>query len=158
MNKLPIILVPLVFVVIALSVSVPISSAQTPTATPMPTPTARPDVSPASVIDPGSTIGISTFTTILNWGTSTKTQMDSVNLMLTTSFDDTALRIHAYSPLPYLRGAAILFGEFDWLVKIIGWFLFAAIVIVLVSVVRFIISAWGIIERLLDVIKAIPFV
>jgi len=107
-------------------------------------------------IDPGE--GSSSLGTLLQLGTQTKTQMDSINLMFTNTIDDTALRIHAYSPLPLLRGAAIVFADFDWLVKIIGWFIFAAIVIILVSVVRFFISMWGIIQRLLELIKAIPFI
>ena len=84
--------------------------------------------------------------------------MDSINLMFDKPIDDTALRIHAYSPMPFLRGAAIVFADFDWLVKIIGWFIFASIVIILVSAVRFFISMWGIIQRLLEIIKAIPFI
>jgi hypothetical protein len=168
MNK-PI-LAALVFVVMALALSLPnVTHAQTvtptftpgPTSTPFATPTLRPDrISAATVIDPGDApiIGRDSFIRILAWGWNVKTRIDYMNRMLTTTFDDTALRIHAYSPMPFLRGAAILFSDFDWLMKIIGWFIFAAIVIVLVSVVRFIISAWGIVQRLLDVIKAIPFI
>ena len=107
--------------------------------------------------DPGGT-DTSIFGNVLTWGVKVKNQIDNMNLMFTTKFDDTALRIHAYSPLPLLRGAAIVFADFDWLVKIIGWFIFAAIVIILVSFVRFIISMWGVIQRLLEIIKAIPFI
>ena len=129
-----------------------------PTHTPFATPTYRATLNSSSSmsIDPGE--GSSSLGTLLQLGTQTKTQMDSINLMFTNTIDDTALRIHAYSPLPLLRGAAIVFADFDWLVKIIGWFIFAAIVIILVSVVRFFISMWGIIQRLLELIKAIPFI
>jgi hypothetical protein len=130
-----------------------------PTYTPFATPTYRATFESRveSVIDPGDG-GASPLSQILLLGMRFKLQIQSINTMFTTTIDDTALRIHAYSPLPLLRGAAIVFADFDWLVKIIGWFLFAAIVIILVSAVRFFISMWGIIQRLLEIIKAIPFI
>lgn len=131
-----------------------------PTYTPFATPTYRAtlDRSSSAMMDDGGGGGSSSLGTLLQLGTQTKTQMDSINLMFSKTIDDTALRIHSYSPLPLLRGAAIVFADFDWLVKIIGWFIFAAIVIILVSAVRFFISMWGIIQRLLELIKAIPFI
>lgn len=130
-----------------------------PTRTPVATPTYRATFESRveSVIDPGDG-GASPLAQILLLGMRFKLQIQSINNMFDEMIDDTVLRIHAYSPLPLLRGAAIVFADFGWLVKIVGWFIFAAIVIILVSFVRFLISAWGIIQRLLELIKAIPFI
>jgi len=68
-----------------------------------------------------------------------------------------ALIIHGFSPFQFFRGAMILLEDFEWLVILAGWFAVAIVVIVVITVIRFIVAMWGIVERLMSIIKTIPF-
>jgi hypothetical protein len=68
------------------------------------------------------------------------------------------LIIRGHSPIPLMRGTLMLFQDFEWLGILGAWFIIAAIDIVAITATRLIISLWGVIERLISLIKLIPFV
>jgi len=68
-----------------------------------------------------------------------------------------ALRIRTLSPFPFVRGAMILFADFEWIGIIGVWLIIAAIDIAVITAIRFVVSMWGIIQRIIQLIKLIPF-
>jgi hypothetical protein len=68
------------------------------------------------------------------------------------------LLIRGHSPIPFMRGALVLFADFEWLAILGVWFIIAFIVIAAVAAIRTIIAMWGIVERIINLIKLIPFI
>lgn len=68
------------------------------------------------------------------------------------------LMIRGHSPIPFMRGALVLFADFEWLAILGVWFIIAFIVIAAMTAIRTIIAFWGIVERIISIIKLIPFV
>jgi hypothetical protein len=151
----------------------------TPTITPTPTPTAAfPTATSGPTLTPGPTLeatesaaqiisGLSVgvdlthiipfIQSIIDQAQSVSRFIDDIALAIDTGLGNWALIIHGYSPFQFIRGAQILFEDFEWLAILSGWFVVAIIVIVVVTTVRFIVSFWGVVERLLSVIKTLPF-
>jgi len=108
---------------------------------------------------------------LLGWLTQVKDTLQKVADVVTgikTSYDlalgsiddrtnKFVLTIRGHSPFPFMRGAMILFADFEWLGIIGVWFVIAAIDIAAITVIRFVVSMWGIIQRIIQLIKLIPF-
>lgn len=109
---------------------------------------------------------------LLGWLTNVKDTLQKLADVVTgikTSFDlalgsiddrtnKFVLTIRGHSPFPFMRGAMILFADFEWLGILGVWFIIAAIDIAAITVIRFVISMWGIVQRIIDLIKLIPFI
>jgi len=108
---------------------------------------------------------------LLGWLTQVKDTLQKVADVVTgikTSYDlalgsiddrtnKFVLTIRGHSPFPFMRGAMIMFADFEWLGIIGVWLIIAAIDIAAITVIRFVISMWGIIQRIIQLIKLIPF-
>jgi hypothetical protein len=68
-----------------------------------------------------------------------------------------AITIGGWSPFTFFRGTLVLLEEFEFLGVLAGWFVIAILVIVAVTALRLLISFWGIIERILQLLDLIPF-
>jgi hypothetical protein len=68
------------------------------------------------------------------------------------------LLIRGHSPFPFMRGAMVMFSDFEWIGIIGVWLIIAAIDIAAITAIRFIVSMWGIVQRIIDLIKLIPFI
>jgi hypothetical protein len=132
-----------------------------PTPTPRPTVAATQSVaeivygmsSTSSIIDPI----IPFIQSVINKGTEVTDFIEEIELAVNLKLGNYALKIHGYSPFQFFRGALILFEDFEWMGILAGWFATAIIVIVVVTTVRLVVALWGVVERLMSVIKTLPF-
>jgi hypothetical protein len=83
---------------------------------------------------------------------------DLILVSIDTRTNNLVLRIRTLSPFPFARGAMIMFADFEWLGIIGVWLVIAMIDIAVITIIRFIISMWGIVQRIIDLIKLIPFI
>jgi hypothetical protein len=164
----------ILFTMLAVSLTgASVAYAQTPTATPFPTvtpgptPTPRPTVaatqSVAEIVSEMSSTNsfidpiIPVIQSIINKGAEVTDFIEEIELAVNLKLGNYALKIHGYSPFQFFRGALILFEDFEWMGILAGWFATAIIVIVVVTTVRLLVALWGVVERLMSVIKTIPF-
>lgn len=166
----------------ALVCRVPVALAQatatytaTATRTPYPFPTATPGATPT----PAPTASYAMSDTLLLFSMADldpspriqkelQGSVDSVNevgkaidlslISIDTRTNNYVLRIRGHSPIPLMRGALVLFGDFEWLGILGVWFIIAFIVIAAVAALRTIIAFWGVVERIINLIKLIPFI
>jgi len=54
------------------------------------------------------------------------------------------------------RGIGVIMGEVPWFPLLIVWFGGALIIIIGIELIKFLVSTWGIIERIITLIKLIP--
>ena len=83
---------------------------------------------------------------------------DLALISINTQTNKFSLRIRTLSPFPFMRGMMIIFADFEWLGIIGVWLIIAAIDIAAITAIRFVVSMWGIVQRVIDLIKLIPFV
>ena len=83
---------------------------------------------------------------------------DLALISINTQTNKLVLRIRTLSPFPFARGAMIMFADFEWLGIIGVWLVIAAIDIAAITAIRFVVSMWGIVQRVIDLIKLIPFI
>ena len=147
--------------------------AQTPTLTPFPTPTSGPTPTPGptvaatqsvaqivyamtpnnSIIDPI----LPYIQQIIDRGSIVSGYITNIESTINLRLSNIGMVIGGHSPFVFFRGAMILLEDFEWLGILAGWFAIAIVVIVVITTVRLIVSLWGVIERLLSVIKTLPF-
>jgi hypothetical protein len=183
MNKRIAIAILSVFLVAAFSSAA--AHAQTPTETPTPTATWTPR--PTRTPTPTSALTRTPFPTPTETSVPWSSQISQANALPTSfpqdwqtvigSLDrvgvyaDTAISgttTLATAPTPFeldmtdpfsmARGIVIILSDFEWVGLLFGWFTIAFLIIILVEVIRVIVSLWGVVQRILEVIKAIPFV
>lgn len=133
---------------------------RTPQATPTPFTTPTPWTTPVSGMAGTESFQSNQdfFQSAINTLTGYKTMAEAIEVNTRQTVNDQVLQIGAYSPFKYARGMLIVFQDFGWLMVLAGWFVFALVVILVVAAIRLIISLWGIVQRILELIKAIPFV
>lgn len=68
------------------------------------------------------------------------------------------LELDMTDPFSMVRGIVVILADFDWLAMLFGWFSFAFILIIAIEGIRLVVSLWGIIKRIIDLIKLIPFI
>lgn len=86
------------------------------------------------------------------------TSIDLAEASIDIRTNNYPLIIRGHSPIPFMRGALVLFADFEWLGILGVWFIIAFIVIAAVTAIRTIIAFWGVVERIINLIKLIPFV
>ncbi len=148
-----------------------LDAAPTPTRTPGPTPmpwaTPAPDVMSYKSVQEG--IGDWFKIPIPGWITDglkkitdTINSIDKMRRDVANAIDTTVhgfiFTITEYSPFKLMRGFIIMFSDFSWLGTLFVWFVFAFIVIIAITVIRLVVSMWGIVQRIIELIKLIPFV
>jgi len=137
----------------------------TPTRTPTATPTRTPTIDPTRIIFPtvafeqaGAQFCNNTEfadplrSTLLN----VIEGIDSVNTAITVTMPSSVTITS--NPFSMARGMAVLLSDVTWLQIIFDFFLFAAGLIIVLMAIRFIVSMWGVVQRVIEIIKAIPFV
>jgi hypothetical protein len=133
--------------------------AQSSTATPFPTPT----IAATSV--PGSSGGYdlsgmyTPMASSFNLLATVSAQTNAIsNTIAITSTSFITTNITAGNPFALARGIAVVMNELPWIGPVITWFFVALILIIIVEAIRLIVSLWGVVQRVLDVLKLIPFV
>ena len=66
--------------------------------------------------------------------------------------------ITSYSPFALARGVVVAMGDVPWVTAVFVWFIIALFIIMALMIARFVISVWGIVQRIIQLIKLIPFV
>jgi hypothetical protein len=137
------------------------------TATPFPTPTLSPQaalrdssrdiVSGVGFADPSQRIR-DELQGAVNAFENVKKAINDFQAEFETAIDKTAFVIKNYSPFKMFRGALVLMQEFEWIAILAGWFVIAFFIIIAIEIMRFIVSFWGVVERIIQVIKLIPFI
>ncbi len=141
-----------------------------PTSTPPPTPTPgaspTPWTTPTSVPTPcADCYNFSPFA--LNLGdiqgaidvvTSTSQNVDLIVNTIDTRTDVNVLKIRGWSPFAFARAILMILEDFEWLSILFWWFVSAFCVIMAVTAIRLLVSLWGVIERVISLIKLIPFI
>lgn len=138
-----------------------------PTATPGATLTPRPtmsygDVAPRVMmdpwfIDPSQRIK-SELQGAINSVSDIGKSIDLAEASIDIRTNNYPLIIRGHSPIPFMRGALVLFADFEWLGILGVWFIIAFIVIAAIAATRTIIAFWGVVERIINLIKLIPFI
>jgi hypothetical protein len=113
--------------------------------------TAADFVDPSNEIKEALQSAIDITTSIGGW-------FDLALISINTQTNKLVLRIRTLSPFPFARGAMIMFADFEWLGIIGVWLVIAAIDIAAITAIRFVVSMWGIVQRVIDLIKLIPFI
>lgn len=108
-------------------------------------------VDPSNEIKAALQRAIDITTNISNW-------FDLALISIDDRTNKFTLIIRGHSPFPFMRGAMIMFADFEWLGIIGVWFVIAAIDIAAITAIRFVVSMWGVVQRIIDLIKLIPFV
>ena len=90
--------------------------------------------------------------------TNIKDSFDLALVSIDTRTNKFGLIIRGHSPFPFMRGMMIIFADFEWLGIIGVWLIIAAIDITAITAIRFVVSMWGVVQRVIDLIKLIPFV
>jgi hypothetical protein len=123
------------------------------------TPTPTPDLRPASVpryyVRPcNSYMDISGTIQVLNQlgQISYKLSQLSSSAMLTS----TTFTISTDDPFSMARGFVLLTQEVTWIGMLAQFFIIAASLIVIIMIVRLVVSSWGIVKRIIDLIELIP--
>ena len=124
----------------------------TPTSTPQPTPTTDPYISAQSVgcIDIGFIYPMATRLT------ETNEQIDSVGAGIDAEiFSDVTI---SSDPVSMAKGFMITMSDITWLQILFGFFIVACMIILALMAIRFIVAMWGLVERIISLIKLIPFI
>jgi len=139
-------------IMLALLMVAPIVNAQAPT--PFPTPTVAATSVPSSFsID----LDLSSISPTFALISTTLGYMDAVtsNVNLTTTLP-VSLTISESNPLSLARGFAFILSDVIWLQILFGWFTTALLIILFITMARLVVSIWGIVERIISLIKLIP--
>lgn len=138
-----------------------------PTATPgaTPTPRATPNLAPTQAFIFGAMADIDPSARIrqelqgaVNAVSDIGSSVDLAEASIDIRTNNYPLMIRGHSPIPFMRGALVLFADFEWLAILGVWFIIAFIVLAAVAAIRTIIAFWGVVERIISIIKLIPFV
>lgn len=133
----------------------------TPYPTPTPTGESLPNVfiQAIPIVDPGAVLSreLQSAVSAIDDVYSTTSR---VGLLVdgTLTPEDREIFAIGYSPVGFARAAWIMFSDFTWLMTIAAFFSLAILIIFMVLLVRFIVSFWGVIEKVIDLLKLIPFV
>jgi len=139
-------------IALALLMIAPIVNAQAPT--PFPTPTVAATSVPSSFsIDLDLSSIYPTFALI----STTLGYMDAItsSVSITTTLP-VSLTISESNPLSLARGFAFILSDVTWLQILFGWFTTALLIIIFITMARLVVSIWGIVERIISLIKLIP--
>lgn len=148
----------------------------TATSTPFPTATTGPTMTPAPTIVATMTTDeiVGSITTQSWWDdiignvkteiqklidrvTQIRDTITSIQTSINLRLSIFGMQIRGHSPFMFFRGAMILFSDFEWMAILAGWFAIAIVAIVVITTIRFIVAFWGVVERLMSIIKTIPF-
>jgi hypothetical protein len=131
---------------------VPVVNAQSPT--PFPTPTIAAPVGTSSF---DINLDLSSISPTFALISTTLGYMDSVSssVNLTTTLP-VSLTISESNPLSLARGFAFILSDVTWLQILFGWFTAALLIVLFISMARLVVSIWGIVERIISLIKLIP--
>jgi hypothetical protein len=126
----------------------------TPWITPTPFPTPNGDEGGFTLLsfDPGD------FQPVVDVISDTTGNVDLIVSTIDTRINVNVMKIQGWSPFAFARSILILLDEFEWLGILFWWFVSAFCVIMAVTAIRLVISLWGIVERLISLIKLIPFI
>jgi hypothetical protein len=139
-------------IVLALLMVVPVINAQAPT--PFPTPTiAAPTGSSSFAIN----LDLSSISPTFALISTALGYMDAItnDVNLTTTLP-ISLTISESNPLSLARGFAFILSDVTWLQILFGWFTTAFLIVLFVTMARLVVSIWGIVERIISLIKLIP--
>jgi len=139
-------------IALALLMIAPIVNAQAPT--PFPTPT----VAATSVPSPFSIdLDLSSISPTFALISTTLGYMDAItsSVSITTTLP-VSLTISESNPLSLARGFAFILSDVTWLQILFGWFTTALLIIIFITMARLVVSIWGIVERIISLIKLIP--
>lgn len=124
----------------------------TPSSTPYPVPTLWVVPAPASACGDPSSI----FQPIIDSLDSTIYGIDEIDSRISITSTLPMTVTMDSNPVALAKGLVALMGEITWLALIGAWFFVAILVILTLVAARFIISFWGVIKRIIDVIELIP--
>jgi hypothetical protein len=137
----------------------------TPTPTPLPTPTSTPIPLSFTISQMGTTsdtigapLNPADWKTVLDTFMGIGTYADQAKADIDVRATQTPLEIDQTDPISMARGFAVVMSDFEWIGILMGFFTFAFLLIVAVEGIRLIVSLWGVIEKIIDLIKLIPFV
>jgi len=139
-------------IALALLMIAPIVNAQAPT--PFPTPTVAATSVPSSFsID----LDLSSISPTFALISTTLGYMDAItsSVSITTTLP-VSLTISESNPLSLARGFAFILSDVTWLQILFGWFTTALLIIIFITMARLVVSIWGIVERIISLIKLIP--
>lgn len=133
------------------------------TRTPFPTPTDTPvplsNKISQSKVAAGPSLGF-----LSDWGTSIASinkvgESADATISETTKLESSKkpFELDMLDPITMTHGITILLSDIEWLGLLFGWFTLAFLIIILVEIIRLVVSLWGIIKRIIDLIKLLPF-
>ncbi len=115
---------------------------------PMMTPTIqKPDMSPVQTAVAESSFAISTVEA------QATTVSGSISITYTNAI---TMYITSYSPFALARGIIVEMGDMPWVGVMFVWFIIALFIIVALMIARFVVSTWGVVQRIIALIKLIP--
>ena len=120
----------------------------TPTVTPTPTPTGQASAQ-------SDCIDISYIYPLATRLTQTNQQIDTIDVGINDEiFSDITI---SSDPISMAKGFIIMMSDIAWLKILFGFFIVAIMIILALMAARSIIAMWGIVDRLISLIKLIPF-
>jgi hypothetical protein len=139
-------------IVLALLMVAPIVNAQAPT--PFPTPTVAATSAPSSF---DINLDLSSISPTFALISTTMGYIDAItsSVNLTTTLP-VSLTISESNPLSLARGFAYILSDVTWLQILFGWFTTALLIIVFITMARLVVSIWGIVERIISLVKLLP--
>ena len=138
--------------------SIVLGSAYAQTPTPWTTPTAIPTPGISGEFSALSLPSLEDFQPAIDVISDTTGNVDLIVNTIDTRMDVNVLKVRGYSPFAFARAILILLDDFEWLGILFGWFIAAFCVIMSVTAIRLVVSLWGIIDRIISLIKLIPFI
>jgi len=140
-----------------------VADTPTPTPTPWTTPTAIPTPEGLGYQGRGqlgalSLPSLDDFQGAIDVISDTTDNVDLIVNTIDTRLDVNVLKVRGYSPFAFARAILILLDDFQWLGILFWWFIAAFCVIMSVTAIRLVVSLWGIIDRIISLIKLIPFI
>jgi hypothetical protein len=149
MKALPAFVIP---IALALLMVAPIVNAQAPTPFPTPTVAAHSGTSSFAI-----NLDLSSISPTFALISTTMGYMDAItsSVNLTTTLP-VSLTISESNPLSLARGFAYILSDVTWLQILFGWFTTALLIVLFITMARLVVSIWGIVERIISLIKLIP--
>lgn len=122
--------------------------APTPTPTVTPTPTSQASAQ-------SDCIDISYIYPLATRLTQTNEQIDTIDVGINDEiFNDITI---SSDPISMAKGFIIMMSDITWLKILFGFFIVAAMIILALMAARSIVAMWGLVDRLISLIKLIPF-
>lgn len=87
----------------------------------------------------------------------TRNGIDSISTSISTTTLPISVTMSS-NPVAVAKGLIYSLASITWLQILFGWFLVAFMSILVIMAVRFVASMWGIVDRIIALIKTIPFI